>query len=125
MSTARGRTRTLRIQYSGVISVFLKCALAGEDIIIHGDGMQTRDFVYVKDVVRANELALKHGDGEVFNVGTGRSITVNELAERIVDITGLESRIVYGEERVGDVRYSEADVGAIEGIGRRCKWRMG
>lgn len=107
--------------YSGVISVFLKRALAGEDIIIHGDGMQTRDFVYVEDVVRANELVLKHGDGEVFNVGTGRSITVNELAERIVDITGSESRIVYGEERAGDVRYSEADVGAIEGIGYKAQ----
>ena len=107
--------------YSGVISLFVKRALAGEDIIIHGDGMQTRDFVYVEDVVRANELALKHGDGEVFNVGTGRSITVNELAERIVEITGSESRIVYGDERAGDVRYSEADVGAIEDIGYRAQ----
>ena len=107
--------------YSGVISLFVKRALAGEDIIIHGDGMQTRDFVYVEDVVRANELVLKHGDGEVFNVGTGKSITVNELAERIVEITGSESRIVYGEGRAGDVRFSEADVGAIEGVGYRAK----
>lgn len=111
--------------YSGVISLFVKRALAGEDIIIHGDGMQTRDFVYVEDVVRANELALKHGDGEVFNVGTGRSITVNELAERIVEITGSESRIVYGDERAGDVRYSEADVGAIEGVGYRAQVFVG
>ena len=107
--------------YSGVISLFVKRALAGEDIIIHGDGMQTRDFVYVEDVVRANELVLKHGDGEVFNVGTGKSITVNELAERIVEITGSESRIVYGEGRAGDVRFSEADVGAIEDIEYRAQ----
>lgn len=91
------------------------------NIVINGDGMQTRDFAYVEDVVRANELALKRGDGEVFNVGTGRSITVNELAEKIVEITGSKSKIVYGEERAGDVRYSEADVGAIEGIGYRAQ----
>jgi len=107
--------------YSGVISLFVKRALEGEDIVINGDGMQTRDFVYVDDVVRANELALKHGDGMVFNVGTGRSITVNELAERILEITDSQSRIVHGDGRAGDVRYSEADVGAIEGIGYRAQ----
>lgn len=91
------------------------------NIVIHGDGMQTRDFVYVEDVVRANELALTRGAGNVYNVGTGSSITVNELAERIVEITGSRSRIVYGAGRAGDVRYSEADVGAIEGVGYGAK----
>lgn len=67
------------------------------------------------NVIRANELVLKHGDGKVLNVAAGRNRTVNELAKRIVDITDSESRVVYGEERIGDVKYSEADVGAIEG----------
>lgn len=107
--------------YSGVISLFVKRALAGDDIVINGDGMQTRDFVYVGDVVRANELALKHGDGEVFNVGTGSSITVNELAKRIIEITDSQSSIVYGDMRAGDVRYSEADISAIGDIGYSAK----
>ncbi|MCK5699285.1 MAG: GDP-mannose 4,6-dehydratase, partial [Candidatus Aenigmarchaeota archaeon] len=88
---------------------------AGEDIVIYGDGGQTRDFVHVSDVVHANVAAMEHGGGEVFNVATGSSVTVLELAENIVESVGNKVEILYEDERVGDVRDSRADVGKISG----------
>ncbi len=101
--------------YAAAIPIFLSRARAGEDLVIYGDGRQTRDFVHVLDVVRANVAAMEHGDGEVFNVATGASVTIRELAETIVDITGTGAGIVHEDERVGDVRDSRADVGKIAG----------
>lgn len=97
--------------YSGVISVFLDQAAAGESITVHGDGTQTRDFVHVSDVVRANLLAATTDHvGEAFNVGTGASIMIGELAELVREITDADSEIVHTDGRPGDVDHSEADV---------------
>ena len=101
--------------YAAAIPIFLSRARAGEDIVIYGDGGQTRDFVHVSDVVQANVAAMEHGDGEVFNVATGSSVTIRELAENIVGIVGTGVGIVHEDERVGDVRDSRADVGKISG----------
>ena len=99
--------------YAAAIPIFLSRARAGEELVIYGDGGQTRDFVHVSDVVRANVAAMEHGDGEVFNVATGRSVTIMKLAETIVDITGTGAGIVHEAERAGDIRDSRADVGKI------------
>ena len=99
--------------YAAAIPIFLSRACAGEDLVIYGDGGQTRDFVHVSNVVRANVAAMEHGDGEVFNVATGRSVTILELAENIVEIAGTGAGIVHEAERAGDVRDSRADVGKI------------
>ena len=97
--------------YSGVISTFLEQAGAGQPITVEGDGEQTRDFVHVADVVRANLLAATtDGVGEAYNVGTGDSTTIRTLAETIRDATGADVPIVHGEPREGDVRHSRADV---------------
>lgn len=98
-------------QYAAAIPMFIQKALLGEDIIIYGDGKQTRDFVYVKDVVHANILAVKSDipDG-VFNVGCERIISINELAELIIEITGSKSRIVFRPERLGDIKHSIASI---------------
>ncbi|MDR7666247.1 SDR family NAD(P)-dependent oxidoreductase [Methanosarcina sp. Z-7115] len=101
--------------YAAVIPIFLERAKAGKDLIIYGDGLQSRDFVHIKDVVRANVAALDHGDGQVFNVAMGKSVTVVELAENIIKLTGSSSRIVYATPRAGDVRDSKADVSKISG----------
>jgi UDP-glucose 4-epimerase len=101
--------------YAAAIPIFLSRARAGEDLVIYGDGGQTRDFVHVLDVVRANVTAMEHGDGGVFNVATGASVTIRELAEMIVDITGTGVGIVHEDERVGDVRDLRADVEKIAG----------
>ncbi|ELY67165.1 NAD-dependent epimerase/dehydratase family protein [Natrinema versiforme] len=96
--------------YSGVISTFLEQARADEPITIQGDGQQSRDFVHVSDVVRANlRAATTDAVGEAYNVGTGERTTIRELAETVRDATGSSSTIVNRDPRAGDIRHSGAD----------------
>jgi len=99
--------------YNGVISTFVDRAVAGEPLVVHGNGSQTRDFVHVSDVVDAN-LAAATTDhvGEAFNVGTGTSVTIRELAEHVRRITGADVPIEHDEARSGDVTNSRADLTA-------------
>lgn len=99
-------------QYSGVISIFISAALKNQPLIIFGDGEQTRDFTYCKDVVNANLLAAqsKSADGGVFNVAGGRQITINEIAKMIIELTGSRSKIIHAEKRSGDIEHSLADI---------------
>ncbi len=101
--------------YAAVVPIFLERAKAGKDLVIYGDGLQSRDFVHIKDVVRANAESLEHGDGKVHNVAMGKSVTILELAENIIDLTDSSSKIVYAASRAGDVRDSRADVSKISG----------
>lgn len=105
--------------YSGVVSAFLERAEANEPLEIEGDGEQTRDFVHVSDVVRANLLAATTDRiGEAFNVGTGRRHSIRHLAEVIREATGTSAGIVHCEPRAGDIRHSVADVSkARRGLG--------
>jgi UDP-glucose 4-epimerase len=97
--------------YSGVISVFLRQAREGGPITVNGDGEQTRDFVHVDDVVRANLLAgTTDAVGRAYNVGTGESVTVRRLAELIRDAVGSDAEIVHRDPRPGDIERSRADV---------------
>jgi len=97
--------------YVGVISRFLSNALNGEPMVVFGDGEQSRDFIYLDDVVEASMLALENGNsvGEVLNVCTGRCSTINELVEVVKDVTGRNFKTKYGEERKGDIRMSHGD----------------
>lgn len=96
--------------YSGVITKFRSQAREGGPITVQGDGSQTRDFVHVSDVVRANRLAATTDrTGEAFNVGTGRSIDVATLA-RIVSEAAGGVDVVHTDPRSGDIRDSLADV---------------
>ncbi|MFA9416704.1 NAD-dependent epimerase/dehydratase family protein [Natrinema sp. HArc-T2] len=96
--------------YSGVISTFLEQARADEPITIEGDGQQSRDFVHVSDVVRANlQAATTDAVGEAYNVGTGQRTTIEGVAETIRDAIGSSSPIVHREPRAGDIRHSGAD----------------
>ncbi|WP_134672102.1 NAD-dependent epimerase/dehydratase family protein [Halorussus marinus] len=100
-------------EYSAVVSVFFRQARDGGPVTVEGDGEQTRDFVHVSDVVRANLLAATTDRvGEPFNVGTGTSVTVNELAETVIEVTGSDADIEHVDPRPGDIRHSEADVSA-------------
>lgn len=102
-------------EYSGVIDVFLEQARADEPITVQGDGEQTRDFVHVDDVVRANvAAATADAVGEAFNVGTGESVTITELAETIRELTGADSPIERIDARPGDIRHSRADISKAE-----------
>lgn len=113
-------------QYAGVISIFINRALAGEPLVIYGDGKQTRDFIYVKDVVRANLLVAesRKANGRVFNVATGRQTTILELAMKIIEITGTTSSIVFDKPRPGDIRHSQADITEIRKLGFEPEWSL-
>jgi UDP-glucose 4-epimerase len=101
-------------EYSGVISAFLQQTMNNEPIIIHGDGSQTRDFIHVDDVVRANRLAaVTDTAGEAYNVGTGSSVSIRHLAERIRDVCDSSSDITHGDPRKGDIEQSRADIDNI------------
>ncbi len=100
-------------EYSGVITQFINRVKRGLPLTIFGDGEQTRDFVYVEDVVEANMLALKCGEavGEVFNIGTGVATSIKQLAHTLLELTNRKDlEILYCEAREGDVRHSVADI---------------
>ena len=98
-------------QYAAAIPIFVAKALKNEPLTIFGDGEQTRDFVYVKDVVQANVLAATKPEAAgVFNVANGHSITIKELAQLIVETTGSKSEIVFAPPRPGDIKHSLADI---------------
>ncbi len=98
-------------QYAAAIPIFIHNAVNNIDITIYGDGEQTRDFVFVKDVVQAGIKAIEfNGKGEVFNVATGHSVTINEIAENIIRLTNSKSKIVYADERIGDIKFSSASI---------------
>jgi nucleoside-diphosphate-sugar epimerase len=108
-------------QYAAVIAKFAQCAIRAEAPTIYGDGGQTRDFTYVANVVSANMLACTAPDsanGEVFNVGCGDRITVNDLWRRISAAAGFNGKANYAPARAGDVRDSLASLDKIrQGIG--------
>jgi len=98
-------------EYSGVISAFLEQARSGQPLTVHGDGEQTRDFVHVSDVVRANLAAATTDEvGTAFNIGTGESITIRELAEVVRNAAGPACDVVHTDPRPGDIERSRADI---------------
>ncbi|MCZ7362544.1 MAG: NAD-dependent epimerase/dehydratase family protein, partial [Candidatus Methanoperedens sp.] len=111
-------------QYAAAIPIFISKALRNEDLLIYGDGSQTRDFVFVKDVVLANELVMSRGDGRIFNVANGSAISILELAERIIELTNSGSKIKYTDPRAGDIKHSLADISEISNIGFRPKFDL-
>jgi UDP-glucose 4-epimerase len=112
-----GRRQDPTSPYAAVIPIFIRKALRNEDIQIYGDGTQTRDFIFVKDVVNANEFVMSKGDGMIFNVASGSVTSINELAALIIELTGSSSKIVYKEPRHGDIMHSLADITEIKKIG--------
>ena len=106
--------------YAAAVPIFITKALAGEDVTIYGDGEQTRDFVFVKDVVAANLYFAQNDATGVFNVARGGRITINDLAETIVRLTNSKSKIVHLPDRAGDVKHSMACVDKAAQAGYRA-----
>ncbi len=99
--------------YSGVISRFVDCMRNAQQPVIFGDGKQTRDFVFVTDVARANLAAATAenvGGGEVINIATGRSRSLLDVLEVLGKLTGRETDPEFRPARAGDVRHSLADI---------------
>jgi nucleoside-diphosphate-sugar epimerase len=100
-------------QYAAVVPLFITRYLAGIAPIIHGDGGQTRDFTYIRNVVAANIAAAAapaEADGRVFNIACGDRVSVKDLCHLIRDLLGSKLDPQHDEARVGDVRDSQADI---------------
>lgn len=106
-------------QYAAVIPRFIDAILQGRQPEIYGDGEQSRDFIYVGDVVRANIFLAESPETGIFNVACGSAVTVNRLFEIISRILGSDSEPVFLDERPGDVRHSLADTSRLEAAGFR------
>jgi len=101
-------------QYSGVLAVFCRRMLGGEQPVIYGDGEQSRDFTFIQNTVEGNLLAAvapaELVSGRVMNVATGFRITLNEVFEELKEITGYRGTVAYAAERNGDIKHSLADI---------------
>ncbi|MFO7611935.1 MAG: GDP-mannose 4,6-dehydratase, partial [Clostridia bacterium] len=98
---------------AAVIPIFVKKLMNGEASVINGDGEQSRDFTYIKNVIQANFLACLAGRealGEVFNIAFHDRATINEVYHKLCALLGKKIDPVYGPGRLGDVRHSYADI---------------
>jgi UDP-glucose 4-epimerase len=98
--------------YSGVLALFIPAVLEGRPPTIYGDGEQSRDFVFVQNVVEANLLACEapNAAGLALNIAGGTSITLNAMLAHITRLVGKEITPIYAEERAGDIKHSFADI---------------
>ncbi|WP_405305749.1 NAD-dependent epimerase/dehydratase family protein [Methanobrevibacter sp.] len=103
-------------QYAAVIPNFISALLEGKQAEIYGDGEQTRDFVYVGDIVKANIAACKADYNGIINVASGKKLTINRLYEIIKDTLGSDLEPKYLPERPGDIKHSLADISNMEKI---------
>jgi UDP-glucose 4-epimerase len=103
-------------QYSGVLAKFIPAVLKNQRPVIYGDGLQSRDFTYVQNVVEANLLACTAPGvaGEAFNIACGDRITVNDMLVQINKITGKDISPIYEAPRGGDIKHSQADITKAE-----------
>ena len=104
--------------YSGVIAIWLGCILRNEDLVIFGDGKNSRDFTYIRDVLEANILAAQHdAPGEILNIGAGSPIILTELAKIMLKLAGKENlKIIYTDPRPGDIIHSFADISKAKNL---------
>lgn len=108
--------------YAAAVPIFIEKALKGEDITVHGDGEQTRDFIYVKDIVGALTFAVETpGVTGVFNAGYGGQMTINDLASKILAAAGSSSKVIHGPERSGDVKHSRSSADKLRNAGWQPK----
>jgi len=103
--------------YAGVITKFVERAKRGLPPVIYGDGTQTRDFIHVADVAQFVEVVLDRGAAGVFNVGTGRAVSIRELAAIVMRLAGLNGEPLYAPPRPGDIKHSAADVTKAKALG--------
>ncbi len=107
-----GPRQNPKSQYAAVIPKFISRILAGQELHIYGDGEQTRDFVFVENVARANYLACTAPDapGKVFNIAGAQSFTVSQLAQKLIELAGRDVSVLHDPPAPGEIRYSLADI---------------
>jgi UDP-glucose 4-epimerase len=111
--------------YAAVVPLFINNCLAGRPPVIFGDGEQSRDFTFVKDVVEANILAAESTATGVFNIGSSRRVTINQLAQLAITLSGNKAiKAVYKEARLGDVIHSLADITRARTFGYQPRFSL-
>jgi len=111
-------------QYATVIPAFIGRISQNLPPIIFGDGDQSRDFTFIEDVVQASILAAQSNAAGVYNIGSGKSITINRLAEIILNLMQHDLEPVYEKPRPGDPRHTLADISEAKGFGYEPKWAL-
>jgi UDP-glucose 4-epimerase len=98
--------------YSGVITKFIDRLKQNQSLTIYGDGSQTRDFVHVSNIVDAIVACLENpnAEGQVFNIGTGNALTIEDLARNLIEVSGASSTILHAPVREGDIKHSYANI---------------
>ena len=97
-------------EYSGVITKFIEMISSNKPLEIFGDGMQTRDFVSINDIVESVYNSIKNGKNGTYNIASGKAITINELAKFMISLSGKNLEINHISKKHGDIRFSEADI---------------
>ncbi len=103
-----GEKQDPKSAYAAAVPIFISKALNNETITIYGDGEQTRDFIYVKDLCKFI-ISLTGNHTGIFNLGYGQPTTINSLVKTIINLTNSKSKVEFKENRIGDVKYSYAD----------------
>jgi UDP-glucose 4-epimerase len=113
-------------EYAAVIPMFIRRVLNNQPPIIYGDGEQTRDFTFVKDAVMANILAMENNNaGGVFNIASGKRISINELANEIMEIVDIRLETIHDKPREGDIKHSLGGISkARDKLGYEPKWDL-
>jgi UDP-glucose 4-epimerase len=113
-----GPRQNAKSAYAAAVPIFFENALHNREIVIHGDGNQTRDFIYIDDIVSAMAFVAECPQANgVYNLGYGRTISINQLVDKIKVLTGSTSLVRYAPERAGDVKHSVASVDRIKELG--------
>jgi len=113
------------LEYAGVITKFIEMISLNKPLQIFGDGMQTRDFVSINDVVESIYDAIKFGKNKTYNIGSGKATTINELAKFIISLSKKNLEIQHNADKTGDIRFSEADITLAKNeIGYRPKFGL-
>ncbi len=111
--------------YAAVISLFINNVSTGKSPIIFGNGEQSRDFTYVKDVAEANILAVESNATGIFNLGSSQSVTINRLAQLVIKLVGNSTiKPVYKDPRPGDITHSLADISKARAFGYYPKYSL-
>lgn len=105
--------------YSGVISIYASNCIAGKTLKVFGDGLQTRDFVYVKDVasILVSSIASQSMFGKVINIGTGEGTSLQDIIEKLSIILNKSIEVRFADARPGDIRHSLADITLLQSLG--------
>ena len=111
--------------YAAVIAKFIDCFIKKQPLTIFGDGLQTRDFIFVKDIARSNVFAaLNLGNAQVYNIATGWHCTLLELVDILSDLFKYKPEIIFKPTRAGDIKESFADISKISALGFKTNYSL-